>query len=80
MSLLDELDKQRISERPICGDRRKIARIDRTNPLHLTKYRIWFAVTSKIFSDNILEWRCEKLFNELQNIPAIENMSRVFIL
>ena len=79
MSLLDELDKQRISGRPICGDRRKIARIDRTNPLHLTKYRIWFAVTSKIFSDNILEWRCEKLFNELQNIPAIENISRVFI-
>ena len=72
MSLLDELDKQRISERPIIDDDSKIvivdSSLDKDKPWKSREYKIWFVVTSQIFSESILKWRSKKLFNELQNI------------
>ena len=83
MSLLDELDKQRISGRQIIDDDSKIvivdSSLDKDRPWKSREYKIWFVVTSQIFSESILKWRSKKLFNELQNISSIENMSKVFI-
>lgn len=83
MSLLDELDKQRISERPIIDDDSKIvivnSNLDKDRPWRSREYKIWFVVTSPIFLESIPELRFKKIFNELQNIPSIENMSKIFI-
>ena len=83
MSLLDELDKQRISERPIIDDDSKIvivdSSLDKNIPWKSREYKIWIVVTSPIFLESVPEWRFKKLFNELQNIPSIENMSKIFM-
>lgn len=86
MAILDKIYESRVDVRSVAENRKDvIVRPDMkvSDLIWGNRDLIWFSVKQyglEIYSDSILKWRSKKLFIDLQNIPAIAEMSSVYIV